>query len=633
MRCLLLGLAVLAAACGPSSRTGGDDDTTIDAMEPECNLGTHRCNSSTYEVCSNGTWLTQEECAVACNETLGCVQCSPGNNVCMDGDVHACGDDGNVGPVVTACTGSNICQNGACVDACMDAAMKRSYTGCEYWSVDLDNAVEVIGTPSLFGCGLLVPGSVERNMQVCYDAANEATAGQCDPPNNSCPSGYTCQNANVCVLDAQHSPFGIVVSNPQVRPVDVTVTAGSGQTFTKNVPAGMVVSILPQMNGVPDASVDGTGVEHKAYQVVSTLPIVAYQFNPLDNANVFSNDGSLLIPRAAFDVEYYNMSFESENRRMPPPGATSTHNYRSYISIVAWQDNTMIEVTPTAAVEASATQPAIAANTPAMFTLMAFDVLTLQASGAGDLTGTKVKAVNATTTFGVFGGHEAMGFGETTAPDAQHSAGPCCADHVEEMMFPTSTWGKTFAIARSQMRGTNEPDMLRIMAQKPGTMITFNPPVMGACPTLGPGEHCQVKIQGDTSIQANEPVLIGHYLESAIWQDPLFGTSVGEGDPSMAIVVPTEQFRTDYTILVPAQYAKNFISISAPSNGAVLIDGNLVTLAPFANGAYRAARQMVTAGQHKITCPAGCGIEVYGYSDAVSYMFAGGLDLKQIVIN
>ena len=47
---------------------------------------------------------------------------------------------------------------------------------------------------------------------------------------------------------------------------------------------------------------------------------------------------------------------------------------------------------------------------------------------------------------------------------------------------------------------------------------------------------------------------------------------------------------------------------------------------------YRGARHAVNAGQHKITCPSGCGVEVYGYSDAVSYMFAGGLNLETIVI-
>src|SRR3954467_15223455 len=189
MRCIAICLAVLACACGPSGRHTGDDDDQPDAEVPECNLGTHRCNSTTYEVCSNGTWVTQEECPVACDETLGCVQCTPGTNVCMDGDVHSCDPAGTVGGTVTACTGSNICQGGTCVDACADAAMKRSYTGCEYWSVDLDNAVEVLGVPdSLFGCSLIATGAVTRNMQVCYDSANKATAGLCDPPNNSCPT-------------------------------------------------------------------------------------------------------------------------------------------------------------------------------------------------------------------------------------------------------------------------------------------------------------------------------------------------------------------------------------------------------------------------------------------------------------
>jgi hypothetical protein len=31
-----------------------------------------------------------------------------------------------------------------------------------------------------------------------------------------------------------------------------------------------------------------------AYRVTSELPVVAYQFNPLENVSVFSNDASLL---------------------------------------------------------------------------------------------------------------------------------------------------------------------------------------------------------------------------------------------------------------------------------------------------------------------------------------------------
>ena len=64
----------------------------------------------------------------------------------------------------------------------------------------------------------------------------------------------------------------------------------------------------------------------------------------------------------------------------------------------------------------------------------------------------------------------------------------------------------------------------------------------------------------------------------------------------------------------------------------MLVDGLAVQLTPYAGNMFRAARMQVNAGQHVITCPQGCSVEVYGYSDAVSYMFAGGLDLKQIVL-
>lgn len=623
MRVLVFTLA-LVVGCGPSGRNS--DDTT-DGNGPECTMeGAHRCVASTYQVCSGGMWATQEDCPVTCVEGIGCAQCQPGMNVCQDGNVHACDASGNVGGEVEACTGSNLCDGGQCVNACETAAMNKSYTGCEYWAADLDNAVEVLGIQGSANCA--APGAKNVTMQACGNAGNTQVAGLCDPPADSCPANFTCKSMNVCILDAQRSPFAVVVSNPQARAVNVTVTAATGATFMQSIAAGQVVALQPQMQSIPDQSVDGTGKENKAYKIVSDLPIIAYQFNPLDNVNVFSNDASLLIPRTAWDTDYYVMSWPTTDRRSPAPG---NHSYHGYLAVVAWEDNTVIEVTPSAAVRASATQPAIAANTPTMFTLAKHDVLTLEAAPGGDLTGTKVRAVNGTTTYGVWGGHEAMGFGEMNPPNMTNVLGPCCADHVEDMLFPTSTWGKEFAIVRSQPRGTNEPDVLRIMAQKPNTNVVFTPAPMGTCPTLQPGQHCQVKITGDTAISASEPILVGHYLESAIWQDPFFGGSVGSGDPSMAIAVPIEQFRKDYTVLIPSQYTKNYMSIAAPMTGAVLVDGLPIQLTQF--GVYRGTRHQVVPGQHKISCPNGCGVLVYGYSDAVSYLFAGGLDLKKIVIN
>jgi hypothetical protein len=623
---------VFLGACGPSGR-----NNTGDGADPACSPdGVHQCAGSTYQVCSGGQWTTEADCPGVCSDTLGCVECAPGNAFCKDGDVWSCDDTGHPGMVIQTCGGANTCSGGGCVDACADAASNKSYIGCEYWAVDLDNAVEVLGQAPAPGqtCAQLFGQGTVETLPVCFKAQGifQFYAGLCDPPSNTCPTGYACQSHAVCVLDAQKSPFAIVVSNPQTRDVDVAVTGPTGQVINKTIAAGQVVSILPQTASpaIVDQSVDGTVKGKRAYKITSTLPIVAYQFNPLDNVNVFSNDASLLIPRTAYDVQYFAMSWPTLDRRSVAPGQ---HDYHGYVTVVAWKDGTTIAVTPTAAVLASATQPAIAAGATAMFTLNAFDVLQLQAAGpSGDLTGTAIRAVDGITTFGVFGGHEAAAFGEATAPDAQHTAGPCCADHLEEMVFPASTWGKSFAIARSQPR-SNESDTLRILAQKPNTTLTFTPaPTSGTCGTLGPGAFCDVKISGDTAIVATEPILVGHLLESSIWSSggPM-PTFVGNGDPSLAIAVPVEQYRTDYTILVPNAYQTNFLSISAGQTGGVTIDGTSVTLAPFGGG-FRGARTAVTAGQHTIHCPDTCGVLVYGYSDAVSYMFAGGLDLKAIVI-
>ncbi|HEY5920424.1 MAG TPA: IgGFc-binding protein [Kofleriaceae bacterium] len=630
--CVLSLLAL--SACGPDGKKGDDDDG-VDALA-DCQNDTHRCEGSTYQTCVGGMWENAVDCPTGCVDSLGCVDCVPGTMFCKDGNVHQCDATGMPGGEVMACAGSTLCVDGACVDACAEAVTSKSYIGCEYWAADLDNAQDIVGLQGSLNCDPIfgVPGVKNATLPVCFNMmGGGAIAGFCDPPNAACPANFTCQNQPICYLDAHLSPFAIVVSNPQPKDSNVTVLGPGGQMIQRIVPAGQVASILPQMGGaIPDQSIDGTIKAAKAYKVTSDLPIVAYQFNPLDNVNVFSNDASLLIPKTAYDTDYYVMAWATLDRRNPLPGS---HRFYGYVTIVSPADGTQIEVTPTVAVQASATQTTLAAGVPAMFTLNAHEVLQLQATGAGDLTGTHITSPNMMP-FGVFGGHEAAFFAEATPPNPQYTS-PCCADHLEEMLFPSTTWGKQFALARSAMRADNlmPPDYIRIMAQKPGTAVTFMPApsatVSGNCGALGPGQFCDVKIMGDTEINSNEPILVGHYLQASIWSG--FFDSIGNGDPSMAIAVPTEQYRKDYTILIPNSYMNNYLSISAKATGGVSVDGTPVTLTNFpGGGTHRAARVPVTPGRHTITCADGCGVLVYGYSDAVSYMFAGGLDLKPLVI-
>jgi hypothetical protein len=106
-----------------------------------------------------------------------------------------------------------------------------------------------------------------------------------------------------------------------------------------------------------------------------------------------------------------------------------------------------------------------------------------------------------------------------------------------------------------------------------------------------------------------------------------------EQSPSSIVIRCWSVHAAVCTILVPSQYQQSYVSIAASATGGVTVDGTPTTLTTFpGGGTHRAARVPLAAGQHEITCADGCGITVYGYSDAVSYMFAGGLDLKPIVI-
>jgi hypothetical protein len=568
--------------------------------------------------CVSGDWQITDQCLTTiCDPTNGCVECIPNQNFCEGETVRSCTEDGKIAGIIETCEGDAHCSGGSCRNLCLEAETALSYLGCEYWAVDLDNAMEVLEPLDfLGGCTLaaaFTPGAVlVQDAQVCQKP-NGDLAGQCDG-DGGCPMTYTCVTMDVCGLDADGSPFAVVVSNPHAFAVDVIMSNGAGTTSTVSVMPNEVASLYPSTMGFADQSVGNTSMSAQAYKITTSAPVAAYQFNPLDNENVFSNDGSLLIPRHTFDTDYYAMTWQTLERR------PERDNFSSYTSVVAWQDGTQVTVTPSADVVAGPGQAAIAANTPTVFTMNAYDVLNLEAGGTGDLTGTRVQVTGGTdATVGVFSGHEAVSI---LSPGAN-----CCADHIEEMMFPTSTWGTEFSIAHSKVR-VDESDVLRIMAQSANTNVTIS---SGAtCATLAPGEFCEIDISTDVEISATEPVLIGHYLKSV-----LTGVGTGSGDPSLALAVPIEQFRSTYSFLVPAEYAEQYISVVAMMSSAVTLDGVSISpeLTAFGSNGRGAGRIAVQPGQHELSCPGGCGLEVYGYSDAVSYFFAGGLDLEQIVID
>lgn len=612
-------LAVCLGLACCSHSTGSEPEPPLPDPQPACNDADVRCRAGTLEVCEGGQYVIRQQCGLEgqqCHTLLGCIDCDPGKPVCRGPqDIYECAADGLYGERIEHC--EEACDLAECVGACELAETRRSYIGCEYWPVDLQNNIDVFANPNNAPCGgTRVP--LDTGEKVCFDPATDVAYGICgygDDCSWAQNPALVCGDAPACSWNGQHMPFTVVVANPHAeKAANVTLSNASGQSWSGSVAPGGLMALAPQELGFPDQSLLHSGITPSAYRLVSDMPLVAYQFNPLDNAFQFSNDGSLLIPAHTYETDYWAISYPTVIR------APASHNPEGFVTVVASSPG-QTEVTIEAAgrVTTGLGVPAFGPGDPRSFLLQQYDTLNLKALGepgggskGDDLTGTRIASDQPV---GVFAGH-----------DGTNMSLQCCLDHLEEQMFPTSAWGQQFAIARTQSRPNDQADKLRILAFRDGTEITVEPLGGTPCPTLQSGQFCTVTVTRDIELRASEPVLIGHLIASSGGDQP--------GDPSLSLPAPVEQFRDEYTFLTPAEYEENYASIVAPVGGFVSIDGVDVSgvLEPFGSLSFAAARVPITPGRHTVVCAGGCGLEVYGYGTDVSYMFAGGLELERLVI-
>ncbi|MSQ81923.1 MAG: hypothetical protein EXR77_03280 [Myxococcales bacterium] len=549
-----------------------------------------------------------------------CLVCVPGTKQCNGDVAMACSNDGNAMDVEEDCSKKGLtCLGGLCVNACAGDVKSNTYVGCDFWAVDLDNAIE---------------GS----------------------------------------YDAQNKQFAVVVSNTSDNPATVSVSLGKEATpkFKKKdftVPGkGLQVINLPDKSwGVANQNQDGSTINEMVYRIKATQPIVAYQFNPLDNAGVFSNDASLLLPTTALGENYYILTRKQ-----------LANKYRSYLNVIATQPgDTKVKVTATCKTLGSPSVPVMQPKVPANFVLQQGQALNIESDDPlnGDLSGTLVEADRPVA---VFGGSEASNSPDTGSC-VQYSKGgkicasssnglvpqtcaadtgctsACCADHLEEQMFPINTLGTSYVGTRLSPRG-KELDAWRILAVQDGTTINVKPYIGSAIPVLNKGQWHEFQTDKDFILTATKPVLVAQYMASS------YATVVTEGgtcttgdqckskygfvgncvpagisslcapigDPSLILGVATSQFLDDYIFLVPDKYKLNFVNVVMPTDALALLDGKAVTAAsftPIMNSGWQVARLAMPAGAHRLQLTKKGGLVVYGYDKDVSYGYAGGAGL------
>jgi IgGFc binding protein len=563
-------------ACNPAPRlielpplpdAGGDREMPVQVCKEDqksrCVGNVHyRCMASEEFLESIPNNCTAQ--GLLCDVERGCIACSPGDRrckTCTDEEencnadiVQACNEAGTGWDDVEVCdleSEGKICSQARCEKACKVAEELRGYVGCEFFAADLDNAA--------------------------LSDMNNASAQQ----------------------------YAVAVANPNRVPVEVWVelndapyqrTPAVREVERRRVaPGDLEVFKLPRRE-VDGSSATGlndgthTAVTSNAYRITSLLPITAYQFNPLENFNVFSNDASLLYPISAIGSRYTVVAWpqtigDSDNPEQDFDSTSSSDDLRAFLTILGTQEGTKVDIdlgSEVVRVVGAGPVPLSGPGDRFSIDIGPFDVINLETQGFNaDFTGTRIEASNPVS---VFVGSEA-----SDAPKfGTYAKRQCCADHLEEQLLPDSSAGNEYLVARMPQRtkalnaaapkgmslgvaDKDEPEWIRVVATTGRTRVRTTLPA--------PDDEFILNERGERTLTATRDVLIRSDGPIQVLQ--VLGSQgvtgiprqYPGGDPSIIAVPPVRQYRRDYIFLTPDKYMFDFVNIIAPRDARIRFDG------------------------------------------------------------
>ena len=518
-------------------------------------------------------------------------------------------------------------------ESCADAAMGHTYVGCDFWPTIVANPVWQEFQPAV-----VVANGTMADASVTIDG----------------PAGFH-----------------------QV----VTVKAGGLETVMLNWVMdlkGPEFSIANTSGGRLAAS---SRVNGGAYHMVSSVPVTAWQFNPLKytlpagacdrvaagGCKSATNDASLLIPSTAMTEHYRVFGYSSKNE------GTDWGTVPGGVAITATTDGTEVqvqlgpkcgvEIYPTTmlgtCVSAGPAGSGIDAKMPGdsyMLSMNAGDVVQLVGAWAkdpqthnADISGTIVSAND---------GHnvQVIAFNAISQlPDVSVAN----ADHMEETVLPGEVLGQKYIVVPpATPLGAQVGHVVRIYGNVDHTALTYPegkptpdapdminagdvvqipamPVGQPAALCMSTADHCM--LNKPFIVEGSEAFAVASFMVGGVLQMPGTDATNSQGDPSFSMEVAPKQFRKDYTFLAPADYMENYADVLLPTGASVMLDGKPATAAATPIGAsgwssLRLTLDSATGGVHTLSTDAdgGLGLQVMGFGFATSYYYPGGLNLQRI---
>ena len=366
---------------------------------------------------------------------------------------------------------------------------------------------------------------------------------------------------------------------------------------------------------------------NKGIHIVSQNPVVVYS-HILNSAR---SGSTLVLPTKVLGREYVVASYKSTGNIVPITGNGAEQQKNTQFEIIATEDGTNVEITPT---NADYNKHHLANET--------FDTLlnkgdVYQFQSFEDLTGTKIRSV---ATSNLSCKKIAVFSGSTWTALGCSSSGS--GDNLYQQLFPTSAWGKHYFTSPSSNR---KYDLFRILVLDPSTIVYVNGVALSAA-TLINNSYYEISTSGNNTyrdIYADKPICVLQYFITMACD----GSSAG--DPEMIALNPIEQTLNDITVmsarrdLTPpnTNITNHYLNIiyKTTAYNSLKIDGAAPTAKPVVMGTsgYSYIQEDVTnstntSPSHRIICDTGFICIAYGFGNVESYGYNAGtnvIDLYQ----
>jgi len=451
--------------------------------------------------------------------------CPDSSTYCVDGDLgylYACGQR------VFQCSSLEQCENGQCVNPCVDTLGQDTSNGCEFYMAEMDMTPEAAGV-----CYAIFivnqwktgePAKIEVDQggpvlpiaQFARIPSGKGTNIVYDPydPNVGLPTNQ------IAVLFLSRDPAGDDVPNT------------TDPRKLAKCPSGVTPAV------VGDAALHGTG-KATAFHIKTNVPVVAYSMLPYGGGSARVTGASLLLPTNVWGDNYVVADAYDAPTSFTEDRAGPT------TMILAQSDNTTVTIKPVVDIVAGGGLAGTTAGSSGSYTLNKGEYI--QFTQPNPLTGS---AVQASAPIAVVGGSTLMDV------PLFHIR----ADSAHQMLPPIKALGSEYVAVRYRSRDAQieEYSPYRLVGVVSGTTLTYEPTTPpGAPSTLSAGQMVEFSPNEPFIVRsqdASHPFYMAQYMTGG---EPYDGT----GDPEFVNVLTPEQYLSRYTFFTDPTYPETNIVV------------------------------------------------------------------------